>query len=464
MSSLKEDVYEHASAIYQTVADELKSWLSLLKEIWPLIFLLILAFSLLIWLAKPAPPKKVLMATGTGGSYKVLGEKYQAFFEKKGIKLELVPTRGSIENLEHLIDRKDPIQAALVQGGMISSSQLTGVESLGSVDYEPVWVFYRNKLFDENRKILDRDIAKLRIAIGPIGSGTHIHALKILEMNNLPTNSPNLLSLTNDVGVTALENGEIDAVLLVDGFDSKNVQRLIRHPDIRLASFSRADAYTRLLPYFEELTVPMGGFDLGKNIPDHNLQLISTTTNLLVDDRLHPAIQLLFLEAAKEVNGVKSYFAKAGEFPAYINSEAPLSDEARYFYQKGTPILMKYLPFWAAEFIERMFFLLLPFAAFAFPVIRSIPTYRINLARKQINNIYKQLDAFEQNTITTFDPRRRDEYIEVLNEMERKVLSSKAAKLATADCYSLRNNIEFIRNALQKQLIYKGRENEVSSS
>jgi len=464
MSGLKEDIYEHASAIYETVADELKSWFGLLKEVWPLVLLLILAFSLLVWLAKPAPPTKVLMATGTGGSYKALGEEYQAYFAKKGIKIELIQTQGSIENLEHLIDRKDPIQAALVQGGMIASDHLSGVESLGSIDYEPVWIFYRKKLFDEKQKILDRDIVKLKIAIGPIGSGTHIHALKMMEVNNLPANSPNLLALSNDEGVNALEKGEIDAVILVDGFNSKNVQRLIHNPDLHLASFRRADAYTRLFPYFEEVTVPMGGFDLGKNIPDHDIQLISTTTNLLIDNRLHPAIQLLFLEAAKEINGVKSYFAKAGEFPAYINSEAPLSAEARYFYQNGTPPLMKYLPFWAAEFLERMFFLILPFVALAFPIIRSIPNYRLNLARKQINSVYKQLDAFEQTTIATFDPRRRDEYIEVLNEMERKVLNSKAAKIATADCYSLRNNIEFIRNALQRQMIYKGREGEMSSS
>ena len=111
-----------------------------------------------------------------------------------------------------------------------------------------------------------------------------------------------------------------------------------------------------------------------------------------------------------------------------------------------------------SEFLERMFFLLLPFAAFAYPVIKSIPTYRTNLAKKQINSIYKELDKFEKNTIENFDPARRGEYIEVLNEMERRILRSKAAKLATAECYSLRNNIEFIRNALEKQLIYKGRE------
>lgn len=118
---------------------------------------------------------------------------------------------------------------------------------------------------------------------------------------------------------------------------------------------------------------------------------------------------------------------------------------------------MKYMPFWLAEFLERMFVLLLPFAAFAYPIIKSIPTYRTNLAKKQINSVYKELDKFEKETLESFDPSRRGEYIEVLNEMERKVLASKASKLATAECYSLRNNIEFIRNALEKQMLYRGK-------
>lgn len=457
MGSIKDDASEHISALYQTVAEEVGSWFGLIKEIWPLVALLLSGLLVLLWFAKPAPPNKVYMATGTGGSYKVLGQKYQAYFKTKGINLELVETHGSFENLQHLIDRKDPIQAAFVQGGL-GSDDLNGVLSLGSIDYEPVWIFYRNHAFNENGKILDRDIVKLKMGVGPIGSGTHLQAMNILKLNGFPTEGPNLISMNNIDGVVALEKGKLDALILVDGFNSPSVQRLIRNPDIKLANFKRADAYTRLLTYFEELTVPMGGFDLANNIPPQPINLISTTTNLLIDDRLHPAIQLLFLEAAKEINGVKSYFSKAGQFPAYLDNEVPLSNEARYFYQKGTPALMKYLPFWLAEFIERMFLLLVPFAAFAYPIIKSIPNYRVNLARKQINSLYKELDKFEQATIENFDPNRREEYIEILNEMERKVVDSKAAKLVTADCYTLRNNIEFIRNAITKQTIYRGKE------
>ena len=84
MPGFKEDFNEHIAAVYQTAADELKSWFSLLKEIWPLIFLLLLGLLLLLWFAEPAPPKKVMVATGEG-SYRFLAEKYKTFFEKKGI-------------------------------------------------------------------------------------------------------------------------------------------------------------------------------------------------------------------------------------------------------------------------------------------------------------------------------------------------------------------------------------------
>ena len=68
MSGFKEDVSEHIAAVYQTVIDEVKSWISLLKEIWPLVALLLIGLAIMLWLAKPAPPKKVLMASGAGGS------------------------------------------------------------------------------------------------------------------------------------------------------------------------------------------------------------------------------------------------------------------------------------------------------------------------------------------------------------------------------------------------------------
>ena len=162
-------------------------------------------------------------------------------------------------------------------------------------------------------------------------------------------------------------------MFLVDGLESADVQTLLKDPEIRLANFRRAAAYTRLLPFIEKLEVPMGGFDLVRNFPPQDTQLIATTTNLLIDDRMHPAIQMLFMQAAQEINGKESYFARRGEFPSFKDPTVPESKVAVRFHQKGPPFLMDYLPFWLAEFIDRMFFLLLPFFAFAYPVIKVIP-------------------------------------------------------------------------------------------
>jgi hypothetical protein len=68
------------------------------------------------------------------------------------------------------------------------------------------------------------------------------------------------------------------------------------------------------MPYVKILHVPEGAFNLQRNFPSQDIKLIATTTNLLIDDRMHPAIQFLFLEAAREINGKESFFAHRGSF------------------------------------------------------------------------------------------------------------------------------------------------------
>jgi hypothetical protein len=52
-----------------------------------------------------------------------------------------LPTNGAQENINHLVDRKDPVQAAFVQAGVASSKGAAGVQSLGSIGYDPFGFF-----------------------------------------------------------------------------------------------------------------------------------------------------------------------------------------------------------------------------------------------------------------------------------------------------------------------------------
>ena len=449
MASFKEDVRDTVVALFETAQDQYRDAISFIKETWPLLAILAIILIGLIAYWNPPPPRYIMMASGIqGGSYEQLAAKYVEYFAKKGVTIELVRTEGSQENINRLSDRKDPIQVAFVQGGSLHTKDVPGVESLGSIDYEPIWIFYKGQLLKKDRLDFDK-LSKARIAIGPKGSGTHIQAMNLLRINQLE-HSATLLTMDNNQAVTALQQGDVDVVIMVDGLRAKNVQTLLNDPQIQLLNFTRAAAYTKNIHYLEELEVPMGSFSLARNFPPIDTKMLSTVTNLLIDDRMHPGIQLLFLMAAQEINGKESFFAKRGQFPAIMNSEFPESPIAQQFHQRGLPFLMDYLPFWIAEFIHRMFFTLLPFFAVAYPIVLSLPSYRLRRVQSKLNRIYGELKFFENDLLLSYDPSKMPEYLEKLSDLERRAFALKVPKRISSDFYTLRSSIDYVRNALNR--------------
>jgi len=453
MSSVKEDVQDTWLGLCETVQDRWVSFVQFLRETWPLLLLLFAGLMLVWWLADPPPPKRIMMATGSdGGSYQMLAKKYVDYFAKKGVTIELVPSRGAQENIARLSDRKDPVQAAFVQAGIHNPTGIAGILSLGSVAYEPIWFFYRGSELEISKFHFQGDRLKkllsMKTSIGEAGSGTHSQALNMLKAAGLEQYIPQFLTLPSTDGVDALLRGEIDVLFLVDQLESPNVQKLLSDPTLNLIGFNRAEAYTRILPYLQILTVPTAGFSLPRDFPPESIELLSTTTQLLVDDRMHPALQYLFLEAAEAINGKQSFFAKRGEFPKFNRSAFPESIVATRFEKSGVPPIMNYLPFWVAEFVHRMFILVLPFMAFAYPIISSLPNYRSRRVQVRIQKMYGILWGFEQELAVNFDPALCDEYIKQVNQMEAEALTLKVPKRMASDYYSLRSSMDYVRNCL----------------
>jgi TRAP-type uncharacterized transport system substrate-binding protein len=453
MGSVKEDVKDTWLGLCESVQDKWANFVQFLRETWPLLLLLFAGLMLVWWLADPPPPKRILMATGTeGGSYQMLAKKYVDYFAKKGVTLELVPSHGAQENIARLSDRKDPVQVAFVQAGIYNPNGIAGIVSLGSVAYEPLWFFYRGPVLeasdfhfqeDRFRKLLSR-----RVSIGEVGSGTHSQGLHIVKAAGLEKYITQFLTLSSAEGVNALLLGEIDVLFLVDQLESPNIKKLLNDPNLNVIGFNRAEAYTRILPYLEILTVPTASFSLIRDFPPQTIQLLSTTTQLLVDDRMHPALQYLFLEAAEAINGKQSFFAKRGEFPKFNHSAFPESIVAARFEKSGVPPIMNYLPFWVAEFVNRMFILIVPFLALAYPIVSSLPNYRNKRVQVRINKMYGALWTFEQELATGFDPSQCDAYISRINQMEADALNMKVPKKMASDYYSLRSSMDYVRNCL----------------
>ncbi len=447
MDIFKNDVRDYAVATYETVREELKSCWQFTRDAWVLILLLLTAVGVVIWLAKPAPPDHVVMGTGSdGGSYEELAKKYVEYFKKYGVTLELVKTAGAEENVQRIIDRQDQLQAAFIQGGLLSDhAQAKGLKSLGSIGYEPVWIFYRNDLFSREQ-VFNMHFLKEPMAIGQPGSGTYQHALQLLQLNHIDL-ADHFKTISNEEAIKAFENGTVNAVLMVDGIDAQNVRSMINNPLASIAGIQRAEAFARILPAYHVLSIPEGSLDFSRNEPSKNIQTISPTTNLVIDPHMHPAIQLLFLKAAKAINGGRSFFSYYGEFPNFKKVTSQ-KDSIRV----APPRMLEYIPFWLAEFLNRMLILLLPLGAFAYPIIKSMPGYRTNRARSRINEVYGALKLFEQEIENNFDLTQKENYLKTIDALDKKAQSLRVPRGLMSEYYSLRTTIDFVRNVIERPL------------
>jgi hypothetical protein len=293
------------------------------------------------------------------------------------------------------------------------------------------------------------ELGQRRIAIGPAESGSYAAATRLLALNKQPI-SKNLVVMASAEAVAAINQNELDAVLLVDGVGSENIRALVKNPELQLANFARAAAYAKSINHWQALVVPMGGLDLARNFPPQDTHIIATTTDLVVKESVHPAIQMLLLQAAEAVNGKESFFEKRGEFPTFKNDDIAESEEARIFYKSGAPILMRYLPFWLAEFFNRMSFYLLPLFLLSYPTIKLIFDYRVKQGRIKINAVYRQLAALERQLTHSFEAANRDDCLRKLNGMERTSMALRLPRELSGEYFMLRSNIDYIRRCLMR--------------
>ena len=98
--------------------------------------------SLILVLSRGLPPRTVVMTTGPeGGAFQAVGERYRAALARDGIRLELKPSLGNLENLARLNDPSSGVSVGFVASGLTTESASPGIESLGTISYEPIWIF-----------------------------------------------------------------------------------------------------------------------------------------------------------------------------------------------------------------------------------------------------------------------------------------------------------------------------------
>ncbi len=247
-------------------------------------------------------------------------------------------TEGSSANRQLLGTPGEKVDFGFVRGG--SSDGNPGeadrdaglpLVALGSLFFEPVWLFYRT---EAAKKLPSRKLERLeqtrgwRVNTGGQGAGSTNLYLKLLNANGVDRKDVTLGFLDPTHAAMALFGSEIDAFALVSAPESPILQMLLRSPGIDLFEFTQAEAYARRFGYLSAVSLPRGIVDLSLDVPPRNISLIAPTSMLIARADTHPALLQLFVQAAHDIHGETGWFSRAGQFPSREDVELPLAAEA----------------------------------------------------------------------------------------------------------------------------------------
>lgn len=418
------------------------SWKDITFTSVPVVLLIVLASWATLHLLSPAPPNKIVILGGPkGSSFDLNAHRYAELIKLHGLKVEVIETEGSEENLDILQNQKSKADIGFVQNSSSLGENTSHLVSLGTVWVQPLLVFYRG----EDLNFITQLKGK-RVAIGPDDSATNEFVDEVLRQNGMGKHDLTALLLEPEDSIKALVKNKVDAIFLTGELVSvERVNQIMDIPGIKVMNFEQAEGYTREFKFLSQLDIPEGAFNLGKNIPHRKIHLIGTSVELVAKDTLHPALSDLIVAASREVNGKPNMFRDRKEFPKLIEHTIPISEEAQRYYTSGSPFLYKKLPFWLASFLDRIFIILLPLALVLVPASRVIgPIYKWRI-RSKIYKWYGALMKIELELGGELDDAAKANLISQILDIQTKVNAIVLPLAYANELYALREHVEYVK-------------------
>jgi hypothetical protein len=424
------------------------SWRDVLMVGLPIALVVVAAFALASKLMQSAPPTHIRFISGSpGSSYRTLADRYKKIIEGHGVKVEIVPSEGAFDNLQRLADPKAKVDVGFVQGGLADGADVSRLVSLGTVFTQPLMVYYRLP------QAIDRltELRGKRIAIGAEGSGTHALALKLLKANDMDEKAATLTSDHGEEAARLLAEGKLDAAFLMGDSATPQVMRGLREaPGVRLMSFRQAEGYVRRLKFLTHLTLPEGAMDLGKDYPSETVSLVGPAVELVARKDLHPAISDMLIAAAREIHSGPGMYRKAGEYPAPLEHDFPISADAERYYKSGGQFLYKRLPFWLASLVDRVLVVVLPLLVIVVPATRAAPSLYTWRVRSRIYRWYGALMAIEREMMLARTEEERRAIARKLDDIQHAVDEIKTPLSFADQLYVLRDHVAMVRRRLNE--------------
>ncbi len=394
------------------------------------------------WWLQRSIPRHIVLASGLpDGMYHQFAQRYKEILAREGVTVEERMTGGAEENARLLEDPRSGVDVAFIHGGVVRAADRGSLAMVAALYYEPLWIFYRDK---EVHAQLD-ELRYKRLAIGAPGSGVRAFMEPLLDANDITRFNTELVPLTNLAALRALQAGEVDAAFFVGPTEFPAVFQALHDPELKLMSLGRAEAYPRKFSYITKLTLPPGTVDLGQHIPQGEVKLIGTKAMLVTRQGFSPPIINLLLEAGRELHAEQGYFEADGEFPNTTAVDLPVSADADRHHRFGPSLFNRYLPFFAAAYVERLVVLLVPMLFLIVPLFNLVPRLLRWRVRSRIYRWYGELTLLERDVRTRVGALPIQEWLKDLNRIEQVAARLRVPASYASESYTLREHIGFVR-------------------
>ena len=414
-----------------------------------LTFVFIIAvFYITIQFIQPPSKKEFTIASGSiNGQYYKTALLYKEILEKQKVKVNIVTSNGSIDNLKLLKDKK--VDMAFIQNGIDFDQKDVQIRSIASTFYEPLWIFYKNEKYSMDYIV---ELTSKKISIGKEGSGSYDLGSKILSDNMIDNTNSKISNYSTQESKEKLLKGELDAIFFVSSPNSPIVKELLENPDINLFSFKRAKAYSRKYSFLESIKLYEGTINLYKNVPSENIDLLATTASLIVRDDFSEELTRLVLKSIKEIHNKKNLFEAENQFPNVDNITIPVSSEAQRYFTYGDTWLEKIFPYWIASNLDRLKILIIPLLTLLIPLVKGgFPLYAWSM-RSKIYRWYDELQALDLSLEGLNKEDLKNKLLEI-KELEKEIRKETRVPLSyMGEYYDLIMHLELIISKLHSRI------------
>ncbi len=391
------------------------------------------------------PPKTLRMAAGTPGSaYHAIAVQYRDILAEDEITLEIVESAGSVENAQWLARAPDPVDVALLQGGVPVPPE-SDVTALASVFLEPLLFFHKAGL--ENAQ----DPSKwrgLRVAVGAQGSGTRYVVEEILTALRLSPPQESLVSLGGKSAADALLGGDVDVAIFVAPVTAPYLSALYEAPEIALGSARNVEAVRRKLAFVIDANIPPAGIDYASVKPPERVDLIAMAAQLVAQADLHPALVDRLVKAARRVHTHRDLLSEEGQFPSWDATTIPMNKQAKTLLDEPLNRLDRYIPYWMVAQINKLALLLLPLIFLMLPLFRILPGIYAWTMKSRVYKHYSELVDIEKRAYTAAGDAEIDDLEARLLRVQDDLLEMRLPERYRENAYTMQMHIELVRARL----------------